>query len=97
MKTCQWCDTAFEPNVKYQIYCTPECRDFATKEKIAERYAINRRNKLINKDRRCKACNGKLSAYNDEQLCQACLVHPGEVSKALKEIKGIANGKIELD
>ena len=97
MKTCQWCDTAFDPNVKYQIYCTPECREAATKEKIAERYAINRRNRLINKDRRCKACDGKLSAYNDEQLCQSCLVHPGEVAKALKEIKGIANGKTELN
>ena len=97
MKTCQWCDTAFSPNVKYQIYCTPECRDLATKEKIAERYAISRRSKLMSKDRRCKSCDGKLSAYNDEQLCQVCLVHPGDVSKALKEIRGIANGKIELD
>lgn len=97
MKTCQWCDTAFEPNVKYQIYCNPECREAATKEKIAERYAITRRNRLINKDRRCKSCNGKLSAYNDETLCQSCLVNPKDVAKALREIKGIANGKTELD
>lgn len=97
MKTCQWCDTAFEPNVKYQIYCTPECRESATKEKIAERYAITRRNKMINKDRRCKSCNGKLSAYNDENLCQSCLINPSDVSKALRQIKGIANGKTELD
>lgn len=97
MKTCQWCSEAFEPNVKYQIYCTPECREEATKEKIAERYAITRRNKLINKDRRCKACNGRLSAYNDENLCQSCLVNPSEVAKALRDIKGIANGKTELD
>lgn len=97
MKTCQWCDTAFEPNVKYQIYCNSECREAATKEKIAERYAITRRNRLINKDRRCKSCDGKLSAYNDESLCQSCLVNPKEVSKALREIKGIANGKTELD
>lgn len=97
MKTCQWCDAAFEPNVKYQIYCSSECREAATKEKIAERYAITRRNKLINKDRRCKSCNGKLSAYNDETLCQSCLVNPKDVAKALREIKGIANGKTELD
>lgn len=97
MKTCQWCDTAFEPNVKYQIYCNAECREAATKEKIAERYAITRRNRLINKDRRCKSCNGKLSAYNDETLCQSCLVNPKDVAKALREIKGIANGKTELD
>lgn len=31
--------------------------------------------------------------YNDESLCDKCLVNPGDVNKALKEIKGIANGK----
>lgn len=97
MKTCQWCDNAFEPNVKYQIYCTAECRESATKEKIAERYAIARRNKMISKVRKCKSCGSKLSAYNDDVLCQACLVDPSEVVKALKKIKGVANGKTELD
>lgn len=97
MKTCQWCDTAFEPNVKYQIYCTAECRESATKEKIAERYAINRRNRMIGKERKCKSCGSKLSAYNDDVLCQACLVNPSEVIKALKKIKGVASGKTELD
>lgn len=97
MKTCQWCDTAFEPNVKYQIYCSPECREFATKEKIAERYAISRRNKMIGKDRMCKSCGSKLSAYNDDVLCQSCLVNPSEVTKALRKIKGVASGKTELD
>lgn len=97
MKICQWCDEPFEPNVKYQIYCTPECREFATKEKILERYAINRRNKMMGKDRKCKSCNTQLSAYNDDVLCQSCIVNPSEVSKALKKIKGVANGKTELD
>ena len=97
MKPCQWCDTSFDPNVKYQIYCSPECRDFATKEKIAEKYAISRRNKMMGKDRRCKACSARLSAYNDDVLCQVCLVNPTEVLKALKEIRGIVSGKTELD
>lgn len=97
MKTCQWCDSSFEPNVKYQIYCTPSCRDFATKEKIAERYAISRRNRLITKDRKCKSCGVQLSAYNDDVLCQGCIINPAEVAKALKEIRGIANGKTELN
>ena len=97
MKTCQWCDAQFEPNVKYQIYCSADCRDLATKEKIAQRYAITRRNRMINRERLCKGCDTRLSAYNDEDLCQVCLVNPKEVAKALKEIKGIANGKIELD
>lgn len=93
MKTCQWCDTAFEPKVNYQIYCSPECREEATKEKIAQRYAQTRRNKMINKKRDCKSCGHRLSAYNDGPICQSCMVNPSEVSKALREIKGIANGK----
>jgi len=97
MKICQWCDEPFEPNVKYQIYCGTDCREAATKEKIVERYAINRRNKLMGKDRKCKSCGCQLSAYNDEQLCQSCIVNPSEVAKALKKIKGVANGKAELD
>ena len=97
MKTCQWCDSSFEPNVKYQIYCSTECREESTKEKIAERYAIARRNKLIGKVRLCKSCGSRLSAYNDDNLCQSCLVNPSDVAKALRQIKGIANGKTELD
>ena len=93
MKTCQWCDASFNPKVKYQIYCSDGCRELATKEKIAQRYAIARRNKMIGKVRACKSCEKPLSAYNDEQLCAACVVNPKEVSKALREIKGMANGK----
>jgi len=96
MKTCQWCDDAFEPNVGYQIYCSPECRDQATKEKIAQRYIISRRNKMIGKKRSCKSCGSQLSAYNDDVICQSCLINPKDVSKALKEIKGIADGKTQL-
>jgi len=93
MKHCQWCDTAFKSKVSYQIYCTPECREAATKEKIAERYAISRRHKLMSQDRKCKQCGKKLSAYNDDVLCHSCLINPKEVNKTLKEIKGMADGK----
>jgi len=93
MKTCQWCDAPFKPNVGYQIYCSSECRDHATKEKIAQRYAISRRNKLMGKRRDCNSCGSPLSAYNDGPICQSCVVDPREVSKALKEIRGNANGK----
>ena len=34
-----------------------------------------------------------LSIYNDEQTCDKCDINPSEVAKALKEIKGISNGK----
>jgi len=87
MKNCQWCDHPFESNISYQIYCSVECRDAATKEKIAARYLITRRQKRVGKIRRCKSCNEELSIYNDEQLCYFCEVNPKEVNKALKEIK----------
>ena len=91
MKHCQWCDNQFTSQVSYKIYCSAECREQATKEKIAERYILSRRAKRVGKERRCKSCKGLLSAYNDEQLCTNCLVNPAEVSKELKRMKGFLN------
>lgn len=88
MKHCSWCDETFKSDISYQIYCSEACRDAATKEKISARYVISRRQKRKGKDRRCKMCNGKLSIYNDENLCNNCNVNPSEVIKALKQIKG---------
>jgi hypothetical protein len=96
MKNCQWCDTNFKPRVSYQIYCSDTCREEATKEKIAQRYIISRRNKMIGKTKTCKSCKQPLSVYNDEQLCSACNVNPSDVSKTIKEIKRMANGKNEI-
>lgn len=92
-KHCEWCDTAFETSVSYQIYCSPECREHATKEKIAKRYSIKKRNQKKYKNRICKSCGSKLSVYNDEQICNVCIVNPKDVSSVLREIKGLANGK----
>jgi hypothetical protein len=92
-KHCEWCDTQFIAKVSYQIYCSVGCRELATKEKIAERYAIARRSRLSKKNRTCKACGSKLSVYNDEELCQSCVINPKDVKKALKEIKDILNEK----
>lgn len=93
MKHCQWCDESFETNVSYQIYCSSECRDFATKEKIAERYQIARISRRAGKIRNCKKCNQRLSIYNDDQLCSKCLTNPAEINNALKDIKRLLNGK----
>lgn len=93
MKHCQWCDTHFETKISYQIYCSAPCREQATKEKITQRYAISRRNKRIGKPRKCKSCGSNLSMYNEDVLCQTCIINPSEVSKALKDIKGLFNGK----
>lgn len=93
MKTCKWCDNEFKSNVSYQIYCSEECRELATKEKIAQRYIQTRRQKRKGKNRLCKKCNEKLSIYNDEPLCIKCNINPADVKKALKDLKGMANDK----
>ena len=93
MKNCKWCDTQFEQTVSYQIYCSAGCRDFATKEKIAERYLHSKRQRRIGKTRLCKSCSLPLSIYNDDPICSSCAVNPDAVSKAIKEIKGKTNGK----
>lgn len=88
MKNCKWCDKTFVTAITYQIYCSSECRESATKEKIAARYQVARRQKRKGKERNCKSCGAPLSIYNDEPLCFTCNVNPGDVIKALKEIKG---------
>jgi hypothetical protein len=93
MKNCKWCDHTFESNISYQIYCSEECREHATKEKIAQRYIHTRRQKRKNKNRVCKQCGSRLSIYNDEPLCNKCNINPNDVKRALKEIKGMSNDK----
>ena len=93
IKPCQWCDSSFETKISYQIYCSSDCRESATKEKIMQRYLQTKRSKRKNKDRKCKSCNATLSIYNDDTICQSCEVVPKDVEKALKELRGMANGK----
>jgi DNA-binding FrmR family transcriptional regulator len=92
VKLCKWCDNYFQPTVSYQIYCSPECREKATKEKIIERHKVLRRQKRIGKERRCAGqCGTILSIYNDGKYCEHCLVDIKQVEKRLKEIKGLMN------
>ena len=89
MKLCERCDQRFKPKVSYQIYCSEECRDLSTKEKIAERYQVSRRQKRIGKVRKCLGgCNTQLSIYNDSGFCSNCNVSKKAVDKMLKEVKG---------
>jgi hypothetical protein len=92
-KHCQWCDHAFETEISYQIYCCAECREAATKEKIAARYNQTRRTRRKGKDRPCKNCGKQLSIYNDGDLCETCVTDPRDLKGALKEIKRLINGK----
>lgn len=89
MKHCNWCDKQFETAISYQIYCSVECRDAATKEKIAARYIHIRRQKRVGKDRKCKSCQMDISIYNDGPLCMQCTVNPSDVNKILKQIRGM--------
>ena len=89
MKQCERCENKFTPKVTYQIYCSNECRDTATKEKIAERYHIVRRRKRIGKVRKCLGgCGVQLSIYNDDGFCSNCNVSKKAVDKMPKQLKG---------
>lgn len=90
MKVCNWCLEEFNPNVSYQIYCSPECRELATKEKVSEKYRIKRRKKLSQKNRRCaNNCGTLLSVYNETGMCSSCEVDPKKVNRTLRELKGL--------
>ena len=93
MKPCSYCDRQFVESVSYQIYCSTECRELATKEKIAARYLQSKRLKRKGKIRLCKSCSMPLSIYNDHQICNTCSINPDAVSKAIKTIKDKTNGK----
>ena len=91
MKQCSWCSKDFKAKVSYQIYCSADCRDLATKEKIVARYSVAKRQKRKNKIRKCSGgCGITLSIYNDDSLCNTCRVNNKDVFKVLKKIKRIA-------
>jgi len=84
------CYTYFAPKVSYQVYCSIECRDIATKDKIAERYQSTRRQKRSGKKRKCLGgCGVDLSIYNDFGFCSNCNISEKVVNKMLKQLKGI--------
>lgn len=90
MKTCDWCSEEFRPNVSYQIYCSIECRELATKEKVNEKYRIKRRQKLSQKERRCSnGCGTLLSIYNESSFCSKCQIDEKTVNRMLRELKGL--------
>jgi hypothetical protein len=96
-KHCSWCDSQFKTALSYQIYCSAECREQATREKIAQKYLRDKVKKRAGKVRLCKTCSKQLSMYTEETICQLCEVNPDDVKDALKEIKDILNGKTKLD
>jgi uncharacterized protein YmfQ (DUF2313 family) len=92
MKTCAWCANDFKASVSYQIYCSSDCRESATKQKIAERYQINRRKSRSKKERRCSGgCGTLISIYNENGFCNFCMVNKKRVDKTLKELKDMSD------
>lgn len=90
MKICGWCSQEFEAKVSYQVYCSVECRENATKDKIAERYQINRIKNRVSKKRKCSGgCGTYISIYNDNGFCTTCMVNKRKVDQMLKELKGL--------
>lgn len=87
MEFCDWCDKEFDKKTSKQIYCSAECRDEASKVKIMERYFIEKRKKRKGKVRMCAGgCGTKLSMYNDESICDACMIHKKRLSSFMKEV-----------
>lgn len=90
MRSCAWCSMEFKSNISYQIYCSKECRELATKEKIVERYQINRIKNRKNKQRKCSGgCGTVISVYNENGFCASCMINKRKVDKTLKELKGL--------
>ena len=88
MSFCAWCDKEFEKKSSKQIYCSIECRQEASKEKILERYHIEKRKKRKGKLRLCAGgCGVSLSIYNDTGMCDFCLINKKRITVFLKELK----------
>jgi hypothetical protein len=88
MKACAWCAVEFDPSVSYQIYCSVQCRESATKEKITERYQASRKKNRSSKPKKCAGdCGALLSIYNDKGFCNSCMINNKKVDKTLKELK----------
>ena len=86
---CILCDAPFKPNSNKQIYCSSECRQEASKEKIIERYNIEKRKKRKGKEKKCAGgCGTLLSVYNDSSMCDNCIVNIKKLNKFIKEVKG---------
>ena len=90
MKLCDWCSNEFNPKVSYQVYCSVECRELATREKISERYQISRIKNRSEKKRKCSGgCGITISIYNENGFCNTCMINKKKVDQMLKELKGL--------
>ena len=96
MDHCVWCDKEFNKKTSKQIYCSVDCRQEASKEKIIERYHIEKRKKRKGKVRVCAGgCGKSLSIYNDSSMCDTCQVNKKRVNNFIKELRGYFDYEIQ--
>jgi|SRR3954471_10685845 hypothetical protein len=79
------CKNEFEVRRVNMIYCSNDCCKVATNAKLIARYHA-KKNKNTG-ERRC-ACGAKLSRYNSNSKCHACIIadEQRERSVLLKEL-----------
>ena len=88
MKLCKNCLSAFYGSVERQVYCCPECRIAATKEKQA-----GLRRKSPSKRKKCASnkCDNFVSEYTDSIYCSHCFLSGKVIEKDLRKIRRIVN------
>jgi hypothetical protein len=96
MNYCSWCDKEYEKKTGKQIYCGIECRSEASKEKIIERYHVEKRKKRRGKIRMCAGgCGTPLSIYNDDTMCDQCEINKKRINTFAKELKDYFDYEIQ--
>jgi hypothetical protein len=66
------CSKKFIPKTYNGVYCSVECRKFATNKKLLEKYYINKENKTKKRICATPSCSTVLSRYNKEKICEQC-------------------------
>ena len=96
MYTCarEGCDNEFVKRTHNMKYCSAECCQQATNERLMVRY-YEQKARRSGQTRLCKKCNTtKLSRYNDDDTCGACQLAGIEDAKA-QVISMLSNSTIK--
>lgn len=84
------CQLKFTKKKSNQIYCSDECCNFVTNERLKLKYHENKA-RLAGKERFCENCGEtKLSRYNEDTTCNLCKAR--RKTEARKELLAMING-----
>ncbi len=75
MNTCirNGCSIKFDKKIHNQKYCSDECCQIATRQKMLQKY-YDKRDRKKGKKRWCDTCKvTELSRYNETHTCASCL------------------------